>query len=66
MLCPVKWAVVVVALVLLVLAFGVLWNAGEQHRKNCIQEKRSDCSVLPWANGRDAPAPPPKSFLDTR
>jgi hypothetical protein len=38
-------------LVAVVLSAGVLWLAGEQHRKNCISSGHSGCSVLPWDNG---------------
>jgi hypothetical protein len=38
-------------LVALVLTAGVLWLAGEQHRKNCISDGRRACSVLPWMAG---------------
>jgi hypothetical protein len=38
-------------LVAAVLAVGVLWLAGEQHRENCIRSGQSSCSVLPWDNG---------------
>jgi hypothetical protein len=38
-------------LVAVVLAAGVLWLAGEQHRKNCIGSGHGGCSVLPWDNG---------------
>jgi hypothetical protein len=42
---------VVVASVLVVLAAGVLWLAGEEHRRNCIASGHATCSVLPWVSG---------------
>jgi hypothetical protein len=41
-------------LVAAVLAAGVLWLAGEQHRKNCISSGHSGCSVPPWNSGERA------------
>jgi hypothetical protein len=38
-------------LVAVVLAGGVLWLAGEEHRRNCIASGRVECSVLPWDAG---------------
>jgi hypothetical protein len=46
-----------IAAVTLLLLLGVLWNAGEAHRKNCVQAKRINCSVLPWQSGEKRPAP---------
>jgi hypothetical protein len=40
-----------------VLAAGVLWLAGEQHRKNCIADGRVSCSVVPWDAGEVEEAP---------
>jgi hypothetical protein len=37
-----------------VLAFGVVWLAGEQHRENCIRSGKAGCSVLPWDAGTSA------------
>lgn len=36
---------------LVVIAVGLFWLAGEQHRKNCIAEGKGGCSALPWVNG---------------
>lgn len=33
------------------LAAGVFWNAGEQHRSNCLVAGKTGCSVLPWEAG---------------
>jgi hypothetical protein len=41
----------------LAIAAAVAWNAGEQHRKNCISEKKTDCSVLPWQDGKAKRSP---------
>lgn len=38
-------------IVVSVLAVGVLWLAGEQHRRNCIASGNKGCSVLPWVAG---------------
>jgi hypothetical protein len=43
---------VAILLVTAVLAVGVLWLAGEEHRRNCIASGNSECSVLPWDNGQ--------------
>ena len=37
--------------VLSVLAAGVIWLAGEQHRENCVSTGKAGCSVLPWDSG---------------
>jgi hypothetical protein len=47
-------ALVAIVVVLAALALG--WLAGERHRSNCIRAHRVSCSVLPWDNGRPAPA----------
>jgi hypothetical protein len=47
-LATVKFAGLLVAHVV---AVGVLWLAGEQHRKNCQDAGRSSCSALPWDSG---------------
>jgi hypothetical protein len=47
-------------LVAIVLAAGVLWLAGEEHRKNCLSSGRTSCSVLPWDSGRAASSPKAK------
>ena len=44
-------------IVALVLAGGVLWLAGEQHRGNCQRDGKVACSVLPWESG-ESPKPP--------
>lgn len=36
-----------------IVALSVLWGAGELHRRNCVNEGRSGCSVLPWASGHE-------------
>ena len=40
----------------LLIATAIAWDAGEQHRSNCIREGRTSCSVLPWDNGNAKPA----------
>lgn len=35
----------------LVIGTPLAWLAGEQHRHNCLDAHRADCSVLPWDNG---------------
>jgi hypothetical protein len=35
----------------IVFVFGVLWGAGELHRRNCQDAGRESCSVLPWDSG---------------
>jgi hypothetical protein len=37
-----------------VLAIGVVWLAGEQHRENCLSSGKTGCSVLPWVAGNAA------------
>jgi hypothetical protein len=39
-------------LVGLLVAFSLLWMAGEKHRENCMRDEKSGCSVLPWVAGR--------------
>jgi hypothetical protein len=46
-------------LVAIVLAAGVLWLAGEEHRKNCLSAGRASCSVLPWDGGSTPAAEEP-------
>jgi hypothetical protein len=41
-------------LVAAVLAAGVIWLAGEEHRKNCQDAGRTACSILPWDAGERA------------
>jgi hypothetical protein len=36
--------------VVCVLAVGVVWLAGEQHKRNCISTGKT-CSALPWDAG---------------
>ena len=40
------------------LAVGVFWNAGEQHRSNCLVDGKTGCSVLPWEAGAKSPSSP--------
>jgi hypothetical protein len=40
-------AAAVVALILI----GA-WNAGEMHKRNCVEAGRTGCSVLPWVGGK--------------
>jgi hypothetical protein len=47
---------VALVVTLAALSIGVLWLAGEQHRKNCRSSGHSRCSVLPWNSG-DRPVP---------
>jgi hypothetical protein len=58
-------------LVAAVLAAGVLWLAGEEHRRNCVSSGRTSCSVLPWDNGQRAAAvtttpDPPEKHITRR
>lgn len=44
----------VATVVLLVLAVATLaWIGGEAHRRNCLSQKRANCSVLPWKAGSE-------------
>jgi len=47
MVISAKLIAVLVALCVL----GALWIGGELHRKNCLSEGHSGCSVLPWVAG---------------
>jgi hypothetical protein len=44
-------------LVAVVLTAGVLWLAGEEHRRNCLASGHTSCSVVPWDNGRSVEQP---------
>lgn len=48
--------------VAIVLAAGVLWLAGEEHRKNCLSSGRNSCSVLPWDGGSTPAAGKPDTL----
>jgi hypothetical protein len=45
-------------LVAAVLAFAVLWLAGEQRRENCQRSGHMSCSALPWDNGKSVTLTP--------
>jgi hypothetical protein len=47
-------------LVAIVVIAGVVWLAGEQHRKNCISSGHNGCSVLPWDDGNPPQARQPE------
>jgi hypothetical protein len=49
----IRWLALTVAALLA--AAALAWNAGEQHRRNCIDSGRIGCSVLPWDNGHPKP-----------
>lgn len=36
-----------------VLAVGLFWTAGEAHRRNCLNQDRQGCSILPWQSGHN-------------
>ncbi|WP_028061149.1 hypothetical protein [Candidatus Solirubrobacter pratensis] len=42
---------IALVLAISVLAAGVLWLAGEQHRRNCMSTGNTRCSALPWDAG---------------